>query len=212
MRLYSYWRSTASYRVRIALNLKGVAFDTVPVNLVTGEQRSADYAARNPAGLVPALELADRTVLTQSLAIIDWLDATYPEPPLLPADPILRARVMAAAHLIAMDIHPVNNLRVVQHLGATFDATAEDKAAWMRHWMALGFDALERMVDPATPFAFTDAPTLADICLVAQIYNARRWGLKLSPFPRLTEIDAMASALPAFAKAAPEAQPDAPET
>ncbi|MDI3337645.1 maleylacetoacetate isomerase [Defluviimonas aestuarii] len=212
MRLYSYWRSTASYRVRIALNLKGVVFDTVPVNLVAGEQRSAEYATRNPAGLVPALELADGTVLTQSLAIIDWLDATYPEPPLLPTDPKLRARVMAAAHLIAMDIHPVNNLRVVQHLGATFDATAEDKAAWMRYWMALGFDALEQMVDPITPFAFTDAPTLADICLVAQIYNARRWGLNLEPWPRLTEIDAAATIPPAFAKAAPEAQPDAIQT
>jgi maleylacetoacetate isomerase/maleylpyruvate isomerase len=212
MRLYSYWRSTASYRVRIALNLKGLDFDTAQVNLVAGEQHSADYAKRNPAGLVPALELADGTVLTQSLAIIDWLEAAFPEPPLLPNDPKLRARDMAAAHLIAMDIHPVNNLRVVQHLGSTFDATAEDKAAWMRHWMALGFDALERMVDPATPFAFTDAPTLADICLVAQIYNARRWGLNLTPWPRLTAIDTAARALPAFAKAAPEAQPDAIQT
>ncbi|MGB3316388.1 MAG: maleylacetoacetate isomerase [Albidovulum sp.] len=212
MKLYTYWRSTASYRVRIALNLKGVTYAPVPVDLVKGTQRNADYAALNPSGLVPVLALDDGTVLTQSLAIIDWLEATHPEPPLLPTDAVQRARVLAAAHLIAMDVHPVNNLRVVQHLGTQFNATAEDKAAWMRHWMALGFNALQQMIDPATPFAFGDTPTLADICLVAQIYNARRWGLDLTPYPRLTAIDARARALPAFDMAGPDAQPDAPKT
>lgn len=212
MRLYTYWRSSASYRVRIALNLKGVAFAPIPVDLAAGEQHRTDYTKMNPAGLVPALELADGVVLTQSLAIIDWLEAVHPEPPLLPADPVLRARIMAAAHLITMDIHPVNNLRVVQHLGAVFGTTPDDRAGWMRHWMALGFDSLERMVYPAAPFAFGDAPSLADICLVPQIYNARRWRLDLAPWPRLIAIDARARDLPAFAKAAPEAQPDAPKT
>ncbi|MCW3783097.1 maleylacetoacetate isomerase [Defluviimonas salinarum] len=214
MRLYSYWRSTAAYRVRIALNLKGVPYDSVPVDLVAGggAQHAPDYVTLNPAHLVPTLVMDDGTALTQSLAIIDWLDATHPPPPLLPADHNLRARILAAAHLVAMDIHPVNNLRVMQELERRFGAGAEEKADWMRHWMRIGFDALERMVAPDTPFAFTDAPTLADICLVAQIYNARRWGLDLGPYPRLAAIDAAARALPAFAKAAPEAQPDAPQS
>lgn len=212
MRLYSYWRSSAAYRVRIALNVKGVAYETVAVDLVEGAQNRAAYAAMNPAGLVPSLVLGDGSVLTQSLAIIDWLEAAHPEPALLPADPVLRAKVLATAHGVAMDLHPVNNLRVVQHLEARFGATAADKADWMRHWMTLGFDALEAMVDPRTRFAFTDTPTLADICIVAQMYNARRWGLDLAPWPRLSAIDAAATAISAFAMAAPEAQPDAPKT
>ncbi len=212
MRLYSYWRSTAAYRVRVALNLKGVDYEIASVDLAKdgGEQHAPDYAVLNPAHLVPTLVLDDGTALTQSLAVIDWLDAARPEPPLLPVDPLLRARVLSAAHLVAMDIHPVNNLRVVQELGRRFDATGEDRADWMRHWMRIGFDALDHMVDPATPFAFSDAPTLADICIVAQLYNARRWGLDLAPWPRLAIIDAAARALPAFADAAPEMQPDAP--
>ena len=213
MRLYSYWRSTAAFRVRIALNLKGIDHELIPVDLVKdgGAQHTPDYVALNPAQLVPTLVLDDGTALTQSLAIVDWLEATHPAPPLLPADHTSRARILAAAYLIAMDIHPVNNLRVMQELEHRFDAEAEEKADWMRHWMRIGFDALERMVAPDTAFAFTDAPTLADICLVAQMYNARRWGLDLAPYPRLVAIDAAACALPAFATAAPEAQPDAPQ-
>ncbi|MGC9368082.1 MAG: maleylacetoacetate isomerase [Paracoccaceae bacterium] len=211
MKLYTYWRSTAAYRVRIALNLKGIAAEMVPVNLVAdgGQQHAPRYVALNPAHLVPTLVLDDGTPLTQSLAIIDYLEAVRPEPALLPADPVARAHVLAAAHLVAMDIHPVNNLRVVQHLGETFGATPEDKAAWMRHWMARGFDALQAMIRLDTPFAFGDAPGLADICLVAQMYNAHRWGLELAPFGRLCEIETRCAALPAFAEAAPEKQPDA---
>lgn len=209
MQLYTYWRSSAAYRVRIALNLKNVAYEPVPINLVDGAQRGADYLALNPAGVVPALVLDDGTILTQSLAIMDWLDAAHPDPALLPVDPLARARVMAAAHTVAIDIHPINNLRVINHLGDTFGADGAAKQEWMRHWMALGFGALEQMVTSDTPYAFGDTPGLADICLTAQYYNARRWGLDLAPYPRLTEIEQNCLALDAFAKATPEAQPDA---
>ena len=213
MTLYGYWRSTAAYRVRIALNLKGISAEHVSVHLVKdgGQQHAADYVAKNPTHLVPSLELEDGTVLTQSLAIIDYLEAVQPEPALLPVDPIKRAKVLAAAHVVAMDIHPVNNLRVVAHLTDEFDADADAKRQWMCHWMAKGFAALELMVDTDTKFAFGDTPSLADVCLVAQYYNARRWGLDLTPYPRLTEIEETCLALPAFADARPEAQPDAQE-
>lgn len=211
MRLYSYWRSTAAYRVRITLNMKGVAYETVPVDLVAGggQQHAPDYTALNPSHLVPTLVLEDGTALTQSLAIVEYLDITHPEPPLLPADPIQRAHVKAAALVIAADMHPVNNLRVVQHLGAMFNATPDDKAQWMRHWMTAGFDALQQMVRTDTKYAFGDTPGFADICLVAQYYNARRWGLDLAPYARLTEIEQNCLALPAFDAATPENQPDA---
>lgn len=211
MKLYTYWRSTAAYRVRIVLGLKGLKADMVPVHLVRdgGEQHASEYVAKNPAHLVPSLELEDGTVLTQSLAIIDYLEGLKPDPALLPVDPVPRAQVLAAAHLVAMDIHPVNNLRVVQHLGAHFGADASATKDWMCHWMEQGFGALEQMVGPRTAYAFGAAPTLADVCLVPQFYNARRWGLDLSPYPRLTEIEQTCLGLPAFADAAPEAQPDA---
>ncbi len=208
MKLYGYWRSTAAYRVRIALNLKGVRYDTVAVDLSRGDQNRGDYAGLNPARLVPALVLENGTVLTQSLAIIDWLEGQYPNPALVPDDPLRRARVLAMAQVIASDIHPINNLRVMQELEQRFRATAAQRAEWMRHWMRLGLDLLEREVDPATPFAFTDTPTLADICLVAQLYNARRWEMDLRPYPTLLKIDAAAAQIPAFRDAAPKAQPD----
>ena len=209
MKLYTYWRSSAAYRVRIALNLKGVAREDVFVSLIKGEQRAAEFTARNPQALVPALELDDRTVLTQSLAIIDWLEATYPEPPLLPADPLARARVLAAAHAVAMDIHPVNNLRILGALEARFGANPAARRDWMVHWMSLGFEALEAQL-PGTRYAFDDtAPGLADLCLIPQLYNASRWGVDMAPWPKLTAIEAACLELPAFAEAVPEAQPDA---
>ena len=208
MRLYTYWRSTTSYRVRIALNLKGIACEAVTVDLVAGEQRAPDYAALNPGQGVPTLVLDDGTVLTQSMAILDWLEETCPEPALLPEAPLARARVRAAALTIATDIHPVNNLRVVGKLKAM--GHGQDEAtAWMNDWMTRGFAALVRLIDADTPFCFGDAPGLADLCLVPQLYNAHRWGCDLSPFGRLTGIEARCLALPAFEAARPENQPDA---
>ena len=211
MRLYSYWRSTAAYRVRIALNMKGLDYEVVPVHLLEdgGQQHAPDYVALNPSHLVPTLVLDDGTPLTQSLAICEYLDITNPEPPLLPSDPIERARVKAAALVLAADVHPVNNLRVVQHLEARFGASRQDSAEWMRHWTGKGFDALQQMVRDDTPFAFGDVPGFADICITAQYYNARRWDLDLTPYARLTEIEQNCLALPAFDAARPENQPDA---
>ncbi len=209
MKLYTYWRSSAAYRVRIALNLKGIAREDVFVSLVAGEQSAPAFTARNPQGLVPALELDDGTVLSQSLAILDWLEATHPAPPLLPADPLARARALEIAHVVAMDIHPVNNLRVVNALGARFGADAEARRDWMQHWMRLGFDAIEPRL-PGTRYALSDdRPGLADCCLIPQVYNARRWGLELAPWPKIAAVEAACLALAPFAAAAPEAQPDA---
>ena len=209
MKFYTYWRSSAAYRVRIAFNLKGVARQDISISLVEGAQSGADYTGKNPQGLVPALELEDGTVLGQSLAIIDWLEATHPEPPLLPRDPLARARVLEVAHIIAMDIHPINNLRVLNALGDRFDAPGRAKVDWMHHWMRLGFDAVEARL-PGTRYALTgDRPSLADCCLIPQVYNARRWGLELTPWPKITAVEAACLDLPAFAAAVPEAQPDA---
>jgi len=209
MKLYSYWRSTTSYRVRIALNLKGLSYDTVPVNLVAGQQRAADYVALNPIEAVPVLVLADGTALTQSLAILDYLDAVAPQPPLLPADPLARAKVLAAAHVVAMDIHPVNNLKLGARLKSEHGLTQDDWVAWMKHWMQKGLAAYQALLPEGPVFSFGAAPDLADICLVAQLYNAHRWGVDLAPFPRLTKIERAALALPEFDAARPENQPDA---
>lgn len=207
MKLYSYWRSTTSYRVRIALNLKGIAYETVPVNLVAGDQRAPDYAALNPGQGVPTLVLDDGAILTQSMAILDYLEETRPDPALLPADPVARARVRAAALTIATDIHPVNNLRVVGKL-KSMGHSQDEATDWMNDWMTQGFTAFSRLIDAGGPFCFGDAPGLADLCLVPQLYNAHRWGCDLAPFGRLTEIEARCLALPAFDVARPEAQPD----
>ncbi|MDQ8756773.1 maleylacetoacetate isomerase [Sphingosinicella sp. LHD-64] len=201
--LYDYWRSSASYRVRIALNLKGVDYDRVPINLLENEQQADDYRARNPQGLVPTLEM-DGQRLTQSLAVADWLDATIPQPRLLPADPADRAHVLALALTIAADIHPVNNLRILKYLTKLgIDQGARDN--WYRHWVAEGFEALEALATPhAGTFLFGDTPTLADICLVPQMYNARRFEQDLAPYPTLVRVDAAATALEAFAAAHPD--------
>ncbi|MEP9401359.1 maleylacetoacetate isomerase [Sphingomonas sp. VNH70] len=202
--LYDYFRSSAGYRVRIALNLKGVACTRVDVSLLEDEQRAPEHLARNRQGLVPALDIGGGTVLTQSLAILDWLDAAHPEPSLFPADPLDRARAMAQALVIVADIHPIDNLRVLRRLEAQFGADADAKADWYRHWIAEGFDALEATAPDAGLFG-GDPPNVVDCCLVPQCYNARRFALDMARWPRLAAIDARAAALPAFAAAHPDA-------
>jgi maleylacetoacetate isomerase len=202
--LYDYHRSSAAYRVRIALNLKGLAYERVTVNLLEGEQKGDDYRARNPQGLVPMLEV-DGVRLTQSLAIIDWLDAKVPEPRLVPADATDRAHVLALALTIACDIHPINNLRVLKYLSGPLDQPQEDRDAWYVHWIGEGFAALEALAAPcAGQFLFGDAVTLADICLVPQMYNARRFDVPLDDYPTLVRADADANRLEAFAAAHPD--------
>ncbi len=211
MRLYSYWRSTTSYRVRVALNLKGLAYETCPIDLVAGAQRADDYAALNPVKGVPTLVLDDGTVLIQSMAIVEYLDAVYPTPRLIPEDLIGRATVMAVAHTVAMDIHPVNNLRLIGQLTARFGASSEDARDWMQHWMIEGFAAIESLLPEGETFAFGEAPTIADICITAQGYNARRWGVDLTRFPKIARIEGQCLNLPAFTAAHPNNQPGAKE-
>lgn len=208
MKLYSYWRSSSSYRVRIALNLKGLAYETLAVNLLAHEQQSPAYALLNPAMGVPSLDIGGGTVLTQSLAILEWLEEAYPTPPLLPQDLTARAKVRAAALVIASEVHPVNNLRVLARLKAMGHDQAET-SDWMKHWMQRGFNAYAALISPAEDFSFGPTPGLADLCLVPQLYNARRWGVDLAPFQRLIEIESRCLALPAFAASRPETQPDA---
>ncbi|MGJ3649290.1 maleylacetoacetate isomerase [Sphingomonas sp. GlSt437] len=202
MRLHDYWRSSASYRVRIALALKGVDYETVPVNLVAGEQRGEANLAVNPQGLVPTLEV-DGIALTQSLAIIDYLDHLYPDPPLLPTDPVERSRQIAMALVVAADIHPIDNPRVLNRLTAQFGADQPARDAWYAHWIVLGFEALEAMAAPA-PFLGGATPSIADICFVPQMYNARRFNIPLNGYPKLVAADAAASAHPAFIAAHPD--------
>ena len=209
MKLHGYFRSAAAYRVRIALNLKGIAVEHVSHHLRKGRQRDPAYLALNPQGLVPALEIGDGRVLTQSLAIIEWLDETRPDPPLLPPDPIDRARVRAVALALAADTHPVQNLRVLNRVRGLKPAE-EAATAWAAEVNREGLAACEALVAmEAGPFCFGSAPNLADICLVPQLANARRFGVEVAPFRRLLEAEAAAKALPAFTDAAPAKQPDA---
>lgn len=208
MRLYSYWRSTTSYRVRIALHIKGIAYDTIPVDLVAGAQKAEDYTDINPAKSVPTLVTEDGAVLTQSMAIIEWIDYIAPKPPLLPTDPLTRAYVKAAALSIATDIHPVNNLRVVERL-KTMGHTHDETLTWMNSWMTQGFAVFQSLITPDSRFCFGDTPGFADLCLVPQLYNAHRWGCDLSNFNHLTDIETRCLFLPAFDAARPENQPDA---
>jgi maleylpyruvate isomerase len=208
VKLHGYFRSSASYRVRIALNLKGLTAEHLARHLRKGEQRDPAYLALNPQGLVPTLQDAD-TILTQSLAIIEWLDETSPEPPLLPRDPLRRAKVRAFALAIGCDIHPVQNLKVLarlRQLGIAEEQVTE-WAAWVNRE---GLAACETLIagEPG-PFCFGAAPTIADLCLVPQLANARRFGVDVAAFPRLLQAEAAAKAMPAFADAAPERQPDA---
>lgn len=202
--LYDYWRSSAAYRVRIVLNLKHVAYDSVAIDLTEGAQRNADYLARNPQGLVPALGLGD-IVLTQSLAIIDYLDTAFPSAPMIPADPLERARVMAEALTIIADLHPIDNLRVLNRLTDQFGADQAAREAWYRHWIVTGLTVLETMTtDRPGPFLGGESPNLTDACLVPQMYNARRFGVPLDRFPRLVAADTAATEIPEIAAAHPE--------
>lgn len=212
LKLYDYWRSSAAYRVRIGLAMKGVDYEAISISLMPGveEQLGAAYRAINPQMRVPALVTA-QGLLTQSLAILSWLDATYPEPAFLPADPWTAAQAQAFALTIATDIHPLNNTSVLARLKAQFGAGDEAVGEWYRHWIGVGFAALEEQAArrAQTPFAFGDAPGIADICLVPQMANARRFKTDLAPFPRLVAWDERCRSLPAFIKAAPENQKDA---
>lgn len=214
MRLYSYWRSSSSYRVRIALHLKKLEFETVAVSLVAdgGEQRKAAYRAKNPQMLVPFLEDGD-VAIGQSMAILEYLEETYTGIPLLPAAAAARARVRAFAHMVTADIQPLNNLRVLGYLDNALGLDKAARDAWYAHWVAVGFEALEALAQAARnegPFTFGATPTFADVCLVPQLYNARRFDVPLDDYPRLVEIDAALNELEAFRQAAPEAQPDKP--
>ena len=212
--LHGYWRSSAAYRVRIALNLKGLEYAQAPVHLVRdgGEQHRTEYLHTNPQKLVPVLQHGQRMV-RQSLAIIEYLDELWPDPPLLPLVARERARVRALAQLVACDIHPLNNLRVLQYLEREWNVPQPERDEWVRHWIVEGFLAFEAMLDEDLSrgeFCEGDTPGIAECCLVPQVYNARRFGVDLEPFPIIRSIEAACLALPAFDAARPERQPDAP--
>lgn len=207
--LHSYWRAGAPYRVRIGLNLKGLSYDYVPVNLLAGDQHAETYKGLNPQGLTPALAVDGDLVLTQSLAILEWLEETHPEPPLLPEGAAERAAVRAMAGIVACDIHPLNNQRVLKAL-AGLGVDEAGRNAWAGRWIAAGFDALEPMIARhGKGFAFGDTPTLADCCLIPQVYSAGRFGVDLAPWPALRAVAERAAQHPAFAAAHPDQQPDA---
>lgn len=201
--LHDYFRSSASYRVRIALNLKGIDYRAVPTSLLAGEQKSDAYLALNPQGFVPSLEV-DGLVLTQSFAIIDWLDRAYPEPLLIPDEPVARASALAMTMVVGCDIHPLNNLRVLKYLASDLGLRDDIRDRWYRHWVAEGLVALEAMAAGAGPYLGGDSPNIADIFLVPQMANARRLECDLDPYPTLVACDEAARALDAFAAAAPE--------
>jgi maleylacetoacetate isomerase len=204
--LHDYYRSSAAYRVRIALNLKGIEYDRHPVNLLEDDQKSGEYRALNPQGLVPMLEI-DGLKLTQSLAIMVYLDQRFPDPPLIPADPADGAHVRAMALAVACDIHPINNLRVLKYLAGPLRLGEDERAAWYAHWITEGFTAIEAMAAPrAGTFMFGDTPTIADICLVPQMFNARRFNVPVDAFPTLLRADDNASRIEAFAAAHPDRQ------
>jgi maleylacetoacetate isomerase len=209
LKLYSYFRSSAAYRVRIALNLKGLSYEIIPVHLTRGggEQRRPEYRDINPQKRVPALAVSGE-VLTQSLAIIEYLDETQREPPLLPADPLVRAKVRGVAQAIACDIHPLNNLIVLQYLKRTLGQEQATIDEWYAHWIVEGFEAVEAMIRPG-PYAFGAQVTLADVCIVPQVANARRYKVPLERFPRIAGVDAACQKLAAFESARPDNQPDA---
>ena len=210
MKLYTYFRSSAAYRVRIALNLKGLPYEMVAIHLTKdgGQQHKPDYHAVNPQERVPALALSSGEVLTQSLAIIEYLDDIAPEPALLPADALARAKVRAIAQMVACDIHPLNNLIALQYLKRVMKHEQAEIDAWYHHWVIEGFKAIEAMISPA-PYACGAHVTLADVCLIPQVFNARRLKVPLDQFPKIVAVETACLKLPAFDKARPENQPDA---
>jgi maleylacetoacetate isomerase/maleylpyruvate isomerase len=207
--LYSAWRATAPYRVRIGLALKGIAYDYVPIDLIKGEQREAGYKAVNPQGLTPALDLGDGQVLTQSLAILEWLEETHPEPAILPKAPLDRQRVRTMALIIACDIHPLNNTRIGRALNK-LGVSPEDNLAWVHRWIIDGFDTLEPLIAKhGKGFSFGETPTIADCCLIPQVYSANRFEADLAPYPAICAVAERAAEHPAFQAAHPNRQPDA---
>ena len=209
MKLYTYFRSSAAFRVRIALNVKGLRYESLFVHLAKGEHRRPEYAKVNPQGLLPTLELDDGIRLNQSLAIIEYLEDKCPRPPLLPSDAVGKARVRGLAALVACEIHPLNNLRVLQHLKRSLGQSEEQVNAWYRHWIADGLAKLEAQLDPNAKFAYGDAPTMADCCLVPQIFNAKRYDCNLAPYPTTMRVFEQCMGLEAFDRAQPAKQPDA---
>lgn len=214
LRLYSYWRSSAAYRVRIGLNIKGLPYDVAPVHLLHdgGEQHTGAYRVTNPQGMVPVLQHGHR-MLRQSMAILEYLDEMWVQPALLPAVARDRQRVRALAQLVACDIHPLNNLRVMRYFENTWHVPQNERDEWIRYWMVEGLTAFEAMLvdNPSTgPYCDGSMPTLADCCLIPQVYNARRFGIDLAPFPLIERIEQACLELPAFDAARPEVQPDAP--
>ncbi|MGP9790927.1 maleylacetoacetate isomerase [Roseinatronobacter sp. NSM] len=212
LKLHNFFRSSTSTRLRAALNLKGLAYDYIPYVLRDGETRTPEYLAKNPQGLVPTLERADGTVLTQSLAILEWLEETHPEPALLPPDADGRARVRALSYTIACEVHPLNNLRVLFRIRDQFGADDDAQNEWFTHWVTLTFDALETTLatsDQTGTYCHGETPGMADICLYAQIWNNRRFSIALDRWPVIARIYAALDELPAFIMAAPPNQPDA---
>ena len=208
--LTTYFRSTAAYRVRIALNHKGIDHTLLPVNLLTGEQREDSFLAHNPQGLLPTMQIDD-SVLTQSMAILEYIEETYPEQALLPEDALQRAAVRSFAHSIACDIHPLNNLRVLKYLANDLNVDEGEKLQWYHHWLEQGFSAIEKQLASNTArdhFCFGGSPTMADICLIPQVYNANRFEFDMSNYPLISEVNEHCLQLPAFAKSTPEQQPD----
>ena len=210
MKLYNYFRSSASFRVRIALELKGLGYDYLPVHLAKGEHKQADYAAVSPSMLVPTLQTDAGERLGQSLALIEYLDETHPAPPLLPREPLARARVRALAQLVACEIHPLNNLRVLKYLVRDLQVSEEAKNTWYLHWVQVGLQAFERELSqlPASKYCYGETPTLADCCLVPQIFNAKRFNASFDGLPRTMAAFEACMALPAFQKAQPSSCPD----